>query len=181
MKAIRINGTNAGPDPAGLNAQAWEDTPLSPFGNSSRATADYDCRGAFPYKRNSALEREYTFTEPLLNPFIMRREDTACAHITDLAIQLNFGSNLDRAFSHLYEVAQRPCDAAAAAGVATSNSFNGKAATLTPDVAQGGAGAFTITITAAKIHVKMGTPSIPLSIKQAVNYNEFQVNTITRY
>ncbi len=107
----------------------------------------------------------------------MQRGDTACAHITDLAVQLNFGANLERAFSHLFEVARRPCDAAAAAGVATSNSFNGKGTVFTPDGAQGGINAFTFSITSAKIHVKMGTPSIPLSIKQAVNYNEFQVNT----
>jgi len=57
LKAIRANGTNAGPDPAALNTPVWTDTPLSPFGNTSKSTADYECRGAFPYTRNSATER----------------------------------------------------------------------------------------------------------------------------
>jgi len=178
LNSIHTNGTNDGPDPAGLTSpQAWYDSPLSPFGNSSKSSADYDCRGAFPFVRNSDTQRTYTFTEPLMNPFCMQREDVGCSHITDLTVQLNFTSNLDRAFSHIFEIACKPCDVPNAAGVLTSNSFNTKAVSKPANNAQGGSGAFTYSIISARLIVKTGTPSVPLSIKQAVSYNEFQVNT----
>jgi len=174
FKAINTNATNAGLNPATMNTQAWGDAPLSPFSNSSRSAYDYDCRGAFPYKRTSATQRTYTFTEPLLNPFCMQREDTACSHVTDLTVQLNFTSQMERAFSQIFEIAQRPCSTTGDT-LNTSHSFD-TTGTQSANLAQGG-GTFTVSIISAKLIVKMGTPSIPLSIKQAVQYNEFQPMT----
>jgi hypothetical protein len=102
----------------------------------------------------------------------MQREDCGVAHVTDLTCQLNFGSNLQRIFSQIYEISNAPADTTA---TATCNSFNTIGAQHA--VAGQGAGALTVTITGARLLVKIGTPSIPLSLKQNVQYNEFQVNT----
>jgi len=165
--------------PGNINATNFGDCPLSPFGNTSRSTEDYECRGAFPFTTSYVAAggaftttRTYTFCEPLLNPFVMVREDTACAHVTDLTCQLNFTPNMDRAFSGLYEMAYLPV---ATNNLTTCNSFNTLGAQHA-DARQGGF-APTYAITGARLLVKIGTPSIPLSIKQDIGYNEIQVNT----
>ncbi len=59
------NGNAGVPVLATTTAVNYGDTPLSPFGNASKSTADYDCRGAFPYSYDSAQQR----TLCLLNLF----------------------------------------------------------------------------------------------------------------
>jgi len=164
----------------------------SPFRNSTQClTEDYEPRAAFPCtytfdNQNRITAITYTFTEPLLNPFCMPRENTAVAHVTDLSVQLNFGTNLDRAFSSIYLISNTVFVGGTAAGnnnnpPATNgslvyNNIPGQQGVTYAAVATESGGVLDYKISSARLLVKVATASIPLSIKQDVQYNEFQFN-----
>ncbi len=180
LKAISPGG--GGANPAEINDAVllagnyiWGHNPQSPFRNSTQCTEDYEPRGAFPYTTDvdadGNIYRDYVFTEPLLNPFCMPRENTAVAHVTDISCQLNFTSNIQRAFSSIYSFTYL---------TATDNAYANAYNQTTVAGAKAAQGAnITYSIRAAKLYVKVATASIPLSIKQDVNYNEFQFNAMT--
>ena len=148
--------------------------PQSPFRNGTQCTEDYEPRGAFPYTTGddgTYAYRDYVFTEPLLNPFCMPRENTGVAHVRDLQCQINFTSNLDRAFSAIYSYTYTT---ATAADYETAYSQTNKRA-----AANGQGANISYVIKSAKLYVKVATASIPLSVKQDVNYNAFQIATMS--
>lgn len=178
------NGVNPKPAAPGavttaLLALDYANNPYSPFRNASQSGQEFEPRGAFPFSYDAATRtRTYVFTEPLLNPFCMPRENTAVAHVTDISLQLNFTSNLDRAFSGVWSFTGNPYTPAGGAGnLAGAYNQSYAAATTNLDPLQGGfAAGLTYTITKARLITKVATASIPLSVKQYVNYNEFQFN-----
>lgn len=194
--AAGLGARPAIPGNMALITAACPHNPQSPFRQSSQSTEDYEPRGAFPctYTYDAPATKNvtsvtYTFTEPLLNPFCMPRENSAVAHVTDLSVQLNFGTNLDRAFSGILLNSYQPyiggvdADGHAIPPIVASNGTailnNQPALAGVTYRAQAGetAGALTYTINSARLLVKVATASIPLSIKQDVNYNEFMMST----
>jgi len=170
-------------------------TPGSPFKNGTQCLdEDYEPRGAFPFTVDTKdvgtgrpTKITYKFTEPLLNPFCMPRENSAVAHVTDLSVQLNFTSNIDRAFSSIYTISKRPfIEGTAALGPAPDTNgtplYNGSTFAGTPPlntrihpVAAEGGSNLTYSINSARLITKVATASIPLSIKDRLNLNEFQM------
>jgi len=101
----------------------------------------------------------------------MPRENTGVAHVRDLQCQVNFTSNLDRAFSAIYSYTYTTATA-----VDYENAYSQTSKVAASD-AQGAN--IEYVIKSAKLYVKVATASIPLSVKQDVNYNEFQIATMT--
>ena len=156
------------------------DSPYSPFKIASYNMGDdYESRASFPYTETSSasgglttVKRSYTFTEVLLNPFCMQRENSAASHVTSLDISLSFAPNLERIFSNIRAISQRNYTGTTMA--ATLNGFGGLPAGGQIDHKNGfDVSSQTITISKAQVYVKVATPSIPIAPSQTIQLNQF--------